>query len=327
MPAQRAGYPPQPPNHLVIYAYHALISSPLQVFDWCFLDVGAFRQQLVTIKRQFPLTVSLSEAVERLQDGTRHAPMAAITFDDGFCSVYDLAYPILRELGMPATVFPTAALIGTDSTLWFCRVNRALALNGKRTLHWDGRTFDLSSDRLKARASAEIQSRLKRYKHPRLLAEVDALVLELGDDPRAPIAIDSPYRMLSDEVISEMALSGLVDFGAHGYSHAILSPLTPGEQEDEILRSLHAVRTFTGQPCRLFAYPNGRRQDYNEETIRILHSHGVQAAVTTMSGFNDERKSLMELGRYEYSARRGAVLLPLQAWSARVRHAVQGRLA
>ena len=133
--------------------------------------------------------------------------------------------------------------------------------------------------------------------------------------------------MLSEQAISEMALSGLVDFGAHGYSHAILSFLTPGEQEEEILRSLHAVRTLTGQPCRLFAYPNGRRQDYDEETIRILDSHGVQAAVTTMSGFNDERTSLMELGRYEYSARRGKVLLPLQAWSARIRHAVKGRLA
>jgi peptidoglycan/xylan/chitin deacetylase (PgdA/CDA1 family) len=124
-----------------------------------------------------------------------------------------------------------------------------------------------------------------------------------------------------------MAVSGLIDFGAHGYSHAILSLLSPAEQEDEILRSLHAVRELTGQPCRFFAYPNGRRQDYNEETVRILDSHGVQAAVTTMSGFNDERTSLMELGRYEYSARRGKVLLPLHAWSARIRHAVQGRLA
>jgi peptidoglycan/xylan/chitin deacetylase (PgdA/CDA1 family) len=36
----------------------------------------------------------------------------AVTFDDGYRSVFELAFPILRAAGMPATVFVPTALIG-----------------------------------------------------------------------------------------------------------------------------------------------------------------------------------------------------------------------
>lgn len=317
-----AGSRPPGRNLLLIFAYHAVIRSPLEVFDWCFLDVGAFHRQLHTIRRHFEV-VPLSTAAGRLRDGSAHRPMAAITFDDGFQSIYQNAYPILQELGVPATVFPTTGLVGTDGTVWFCRINRALALTRKRTVHWDGLTFDLSDRGQKARALATIQHRLKRWPPVRFRHELGQIVSELGDDPQAPIEAGSPYRMLSKDAVEEMAASPWVEFGAHGHTHAILSLLSPAEQEEEIRASLLAIQQLTGRPGTLFAYPNGRRQDYDQETIRLLHEYGVQAAVTTMSGFNTERTSPMELGRYEYSARRGLILLPMQAWSARLRHAIR----
>jgi len=40
------------------------------------------------------------------------APTTAITFDDGLCSFYDNAYPMLEERGIKSTIFPVAGLIG-----------------------------------------------------------------------------------------------------------------------------------------------------------------------------------------------------------------------
>src|SRR5512134_2690195 len=102
--------------------YHAVLTSPLAVPDWCFLDAGVFREQLEYLARRFEV-VSLHEAVRRLKNRMVTRPTAAITFDDGFQSVHDVAFPILKRMGLPATVFVATGLVGTDDTTWYCRLN------------------------------------------------------------------------------------------------------------------------------------------------------------------------------------------------------------
>jgi glycosyltransferase involved in cell wall biosynthesis len=103
--------------------------------------------------------------------------------------------------------------------------------------------------------------------------------------------------MLSRTAIVEMARSGLFEFGAHSVSHAILSLLSPTECRDQVERAVAAVGDWTGRPCTLFAYPNGRAEDYNGETIKALEACGVRIAVTAVEGLNDQATPVMELRR------------------------------
>jgi len=281
---------------LVVLMYHAIVRQPLSVPDWCFLSERMFQDQLEAL--------AATRRVRRLSDAIRDwggesspEPTIAVTFDDGFLNNCTVAFPLLEKLRIPATIFINTAFVGTADTLWFCKVNRAIAETHLSSLAFGGETYDLSDPGARAHASARIQARLKARPHPALLVELEDLCRRSGIDATTPIRRDSPYAVLDEHSIRHMTASGLIDFGAHTHTHAILSRLTPEQRRFEIVRSVEATRAITARPCELFAYPNGRREDYDDDSIAILQSLGIQAAVTAVHGANDQSTPAMELKR------------------------------
>lgn len=57
--------------------------------------------------------VSLSEQIIGARAGRSMAGTLAITFDDGYLDNHEVAAPILRRLGLPATFFVTTGFVGT----------------------------------------------------------------------------------------------------------------------------------------------------------------------------------------------------------------------
>ncbi len=83
--------------------------------DGMTVSPAEFRRQVVYIARRHDVR-TLAACVDALESGARlRRPLAAITFDDAYRSVYDHALPIMRELGVPATVFVTTELVGSDA--------------------------------------------------------------------------------------------------------------------------------------------------------------------------------------------------------------------
>jgi peptidoglycan/xylan/chitin deacetylase (PgdA/CDA1 family) len=284
-------------DELTIIMYHGIIRSPLAVGDWCFVDEDIFKMQIEYLKRHFEI-ISLSEAIERLRNGGIKRPTAVITFDDGYQNNFDVAFPILCKEKIPATIFLTTGLIDTNDTVWYCHLNLALSQTHRPFIEWNGFKFDLSTLDLKAKASMAIQDNLKELPPLQLMAAMRDIILKLDGDPDCSIEIDSPYRMLNKNAIVEMAASGLVEFGAHTHQHLILSRLSAAGRFNEIRRSIDTIYRLTGRPCKSFAYPNGRMQDYDSDSIQHLKTCGIQMAVTTISGPNNRMTPVMELRRY-----------------------------
>lgn len=79
---------------------------------------SAFRRQMDYLKRHGFTTITLSDFVERLKtDKPFGEKTFALTFDDGFKSVYQIAFPILSELNFTATIFLTTSHMG-QAALW-----------------------------------------------------------------------------------------------------------------------------------------------------------------------------------------------------------------
>jgi peptidoglycan/xylan/chitin deacetylase (PgdA/CDA1 family) len=287
------------------------VRSPLDVYNSCFIQEDCFREQLAYLDKHFDV-VTLSEAIEGLRHNRITRPTAVITFDDGYQNNYSVAFPILREFKLPGTIFLTTGLIDSDDTLWDLRLNRSLGVTTERSLSWNGLTLDLCGFGAKTLAKVEIRSRLKDLPARSLSVQLDEVITALGDDPGRPIEMDSPFRMLSAEAIAKMVLSGLMEFGAHSHTHPVLSHLSREECEDEIGRSIKIVQNLTGRPCKLFAYPFGGADDYNQQTVEILRGLGVCGAVTSRNGPNGRNSSLLELHRYGAVSGEGMALFKLK---------------
>ena len=91
----------------LILTYHAVEEdrSPLAV------DPALFRTHVERVAASGRAVLTISELSEQLL-GHRLEPAVAITFDDGFTSVFEQALPVLREHGLTATVFCVASGLG-----------------------------------------------------------------------------------------------------------------------------------------------------------------------------------------------------------------------
>ncbi len=70
------------------------------------IEVARFREQLEYLKNNDYTVIPLQQLVRFLHDGTKLPERSVvITIDDGYRSVYEKAWPVLREYGYPFTVF------------------------------------------------------------------------------------------------------------------------------------------------------------------------------------------------------------------------------
>jgi hypothetical protein len=134
--------------------------------------------------------------------------------------------------------------------------------------------------------------------HPALLREVTSLCADLGTGADTPVSSESPYAILNVEAMRAMSSTGLVEFGAHTHTHAILSRLDVDQQREEVLQSITGLEALGVRTCSVFAYPNGRQHDFGPEAVAILQAAGVTAAVTAVQGINSARDSWMALRRF-----------------------------
>lgn len=80
------------------------------------------RSQLVGLRRRGYTAWPLAQVLDFHRRGKPIAPKTfVITFDDGFESVYNHAWPVLRELKMPATVFIATAFLDAQDPFPFDR--------------------------------------------------------------------------------------------------------------------------------------------------------------------------------------------------------------
>lgn len=144
---------------------------------------GLFRSQLDYLTRRVWRAVSLADAAQRLS--VAHSPSEnefAITFDDGYLSVYEHAIPALEARKMTATIFVVADQID--------------GINEWDRCAGDTREPMMSADQIVDLASRGFEIGAHTLTHPHLT--------ELDDERLVREIVDSKHR-LEDLVGSEVS--------------------------------------------------------------------------------------------------------------------------
>jgi Polysaccharide deacetylase len=114
-------------------------------------------------------------------------------------------------------------------------------------------------------------------------------------------------RRLRSGSIAVLAYHGLVReplpvFNwSHPHTHQILSRCSPQRQAEELSLSRDILRERL-RKADLFAYSNGRRQGFNDDTKQLLRQTGYRCAVSTIPGLQPAKGDLYEIRRVSIGA-------------------------
>ena len=157
----------------LVLCYHALSEHwPADLS----VTPDAFRAQLEYLARRDYHGVTFSDAVGEPAGGCR----VAVTFDDAFRSVSELAAPILERLGWPATVFAVSDFAGSGAPLRWAGIDHWADTPHRHEL------AGMSWPELRALVDAGWEVGSHTRTHPRLTTLSDAaLAAELRDSRAA----------------------------------------------------------------------------------------------------------------------------------------------
>lgn len=264
----------------VILCYHRIGRGGVPVYSW--LDTDVFEAQIRYVCKRYRI-VSIEELVEELQRPTGHQQAVAITFDDGYRSVYFEAFPVLRKYRIPATMYLTVDAIESGAVSWYDRIFLALQIAPAGSLElptdWPC-LLDLRSPYTRLRSAEQIIKYLRGVPDQQRIEACEYLERQVSL-PESELA----GRMLTWDQIQEMQTEG-IDFGSHTLTHPVVSRLPMVEVERQLRDSKRILEQRTGRPVRHFAYPFGQPTDCGTAATEALQRFGYRTAVTTCLGVN-----------------------------------------
>ena len=279
-------------RNLQILIYHRVNDEGDRFFPG--IPTGVFAQQMEYLASQWNV-LPLEEALERLKRQDVPDNAIVITFDDGYRDNFLMAFPILRRLSLPATIFLATGVIGTGLALWHDRVfsafreTRVPVLTGMPNEHDQ---YDLQTIAHKLAAQGKILRFIWSLGEDDRTRWIDQLVLQLNVSGHQG---DSRVMLTWDEI--RLMHSQGISFGAHTVTHPILSRLSLPRAVEELLQSKAAIERELQAPASAFAYPIGRQEDYSEDTKRLVQEAGYTCALTTVPGTNTARTDPFALRR------------------------------
>lgn len=264
--------------------------------------VALFDRLVRILTKMFP-TYTVADGARALREGKLSGAAIVISLDDGYRDNLKAALPILQKYNAKGTVYVEAGAVGDGKLSWTHCYFWVLYHKGFEFFleHYKKLSKDataIAKLEAEARAGGDLRYHLKRIlKYEAEISDRDAvceaILRAAGGDPRE--IVQKLY--LSPEEVRELDRAG-VEIGGHTVTHAILARCKDGEVEREIGVGRQRLEGWIGHPIASFAYPWGRKWDYDERAVRALEREGFVAGCSMDPGSNLRKADCLQLRRY-----------------------------
>lgn len=222
--------------------------------------------------------------------------LAYITFDDGYLDNYEVAFPILSAMKVPATFFVATGLIESKVIPWWdeiawhikhCNLNELKLTSWRKTIVLSKATTNKNIREVLSQfksASAPIEEQLIEFRN------ITGLVLE-----------DYLSEFMTWAHLLEMESAGMT-IGAHSHSHRIFSSLNAKELSHELSHAKKLLEQQLTNEVLSISYPVGNASTYNKDMFDEIERQGYQLAFTFRYFINQQlNANKFQLGRFSIS--------------------------
>lgn len=243
-----------------------------------------FEEQLKYLKSNCDV-IGVSDIAEALRPGSNRR-CVLITFDDGYVDNYEVAFPILQQVDLPAVIFLTTDYLDKRVVSWWDEIAWIVKNSRKSELKlpesWQIEILRLDNEY--QRPAILRLLRLAKSLDSEMLQQLLNDIADVASTGRAP-GNSETAPWLTWEMVREMHRGG-IDFGGHTVSHPVLSTCTCEQQRMEIVQSKQRIEQELGVPITVFSYPIGQPWSFNADSVRLAREAGYRNAFSFYPGYS-----------------------------------------
>ncbi len=272
----------KPTNLLRVLTYHRI--AEIDDRPWLNTRIisatpSMFAQQMNFLSKKFHV-VSMENVLDSVRKNKCLPKRAVlITFDDAYRDFAENAWPILKRLNMPATIFvPTAYPDHPERLFWWDKLYQVFINDVDAVKKAVPVDFDPVNNPVQRRKELKkIQNYLKSLPYEEAMTLVD----EVYDQSFTKPSIQP--TVLSWDELRKLSKEG-VTLGAHTQTHPLLTSISVDRAHQEISGSYNDLQREIGVVLPVFCYPDCR---HNDEVVNIIKNEGFLLGFNGPGGYND----------------------------------------
>lgn len=285
------------------------VGNPADSADWYPGLVSAsaemFEAQVRFLAKNYCI-VSMDDVISEAR-GERMLPADAVqlTFDDATTDFAVNAWPVLKELGLPVTMFvPTAFPDNPRRHFWWDRLYRAVMRpDSGTTIPTASGSVKLTAGKQRTHVFRQLKEQLKKFRHARFESVLNEISTAAGvPDP-------AHNNVMGWDQLRKLHQEG-VTLAPHTHTHPMLNQLALEQILTELLTSYETLgRKIESAVPRVLAYPAGGVSD---DVVLAMKTAGFDVGFTTERGLNEDLSAPFRVKRINVGLRTTVGLLRLQ---------------